>query len=86
MCRIFALLVFCLSGAQSYAGAGASVEAKLLAKYRASVVTLSYTISVEERGSETVSRIAAESEATVVSADGLLIVPSSVINPTDLYG
>ena len=63
-----------------------SVEAALLAKYRASVVTLSYTLSVEERGSETVSRMGAEAEATVVSADGLLIVPSSVINPTDLYG
>lgn len=63
-----------------------SVEAKLLAQYRACVVTLSYTISVEERGSETVSRIAAESEGTLVSADGLLIVPASVINPMDLYG
>lgn len=84
----FALIAFVgLTGyLPSQASEKLSVEAKLLAKYRACVVMLSYTISVEERGSETVSRIAAESEGTLVSADGLLIVPASVINPMDLYG
>jgi hypothetical protein len=55
----------------------------LLSKYGKSVVTVSYVMSYEGGGSD--QRAQGETEATLVSSDGLLIVPSSVLNPTDMY-
>jgi hypothetical protein len=63
--------------------AGPKIYQKLLQRYGKSIVTVSYVLSFDGAGSD--QRVQGETDATLVSADGLLLVPSSVLNPTDMY-
>ena len=56
---------------------------RLLANYGRTVVTVSYVLSFDAAGGASDQRAQGETEATIVSADGLLLVPSAVLNPTD---
>ena len=57
----------------------------LLSRYGRTVVSVNYVLSSDAAGGAADQRIQGETEATLVSADGLLMVPSSVLNPGDLY-
>jgi len=63
--------------------AGPNIYQNLLSRYGKSIVTVSYVLSFDSAGSD--QRVQGETDATLVSADGLLLVPSSVLNPTDMY-
>jgi hypothetical protein len=60
-----------------------NVYQQLLSQYGRTVVTVSYVLSYDGAGSD--QRAQGETEATLVSADGLLILPSAVLNPTDMF-
>ena len=62
---------------------GPKIYQNLLSRYGKSIVTVSYVLSFDGAGSD--QRAQGETDATLVSADGLLLVPSSVLNPTDMY-
>jgi len=63
--------------------AGPKIYQNLLSRYGKSIVTVSYVLSFDGAGSD--QRVQGETDATLISADGLLLVPSSVLNPTDMY-
>lgn len=58
---------------------------RLLANYGRTVVTVSYILSFDAAGGASDQRAQGETEATLVSSDGLLLVPSAVLNPTDMF-
>lgn len=58
---------------------------RLLASYGRTVVTVSYVLSFDAAGGAADQRAQGETEATLVSSDGLLLVPSAVLNPTDMF-
>jgi hypothetical protein len=67
----------------SFAHSSEKVYQKLLQRYGRSVVTVSYVLSFDGAGSD--QRAQGETDATLVSADGLLLLPSAVLNPTDMF-
>jgi hypothetical protein len=61
------------------------VYQRLLSRYGRTVVMVNYVLSFENAGGAADQRTQGETEATLVSKDGLLIVPSAVLNPTDMF-
>jgi hypothetical protein len=82
-----ALLSACPSFAQQTAAPDAEAQTyqRLLASYGRTVVTVSYVLSFDAAGGAADQRAQGETEATLVSRDGLLLVPSAVLNPTDMF-
>ncbi len=85
---VAALFTFTLTAALSAHGKTIETDSayeSLLKRYGRTVVTVNYVLSNEAAGGASDQRVKGETEATLVSADGLLLVPSTVLNPTDLY-
>jgi hypothetical protein len=58
---------------------------QLLSRYGRTVVMVNYVLSFDSAGGAADQRTQGETEATLVSNDGLLILPSAVLNPTDMF-
>lgn len=81
-----ALLLLCMFLSSAVAAQPEiSTYERLLERYGRTVVTVSYVLSFDAGGGAADQRAQGETEATLVSADGLLILPSAVLNPTDMF-
>jgi S1-C subfamily serine protease len=57
--------------------------ASLISQHGAALVTVSYVLSFDAQGQN--QRVQGEVEAPVISADGLILLPSAVLNPAEQY-